>query len=1092
MRLTTVILLGTMLHLSAATFGQKLNYVNKNVSLEQLFKEIKKQTNYNVVWYEGKLNTTRTIDANFSNASLDQVMDKALSGLPLTYTIRQNNIVIKEKTPSFLDKVISHFKNTTLFGKVTDEKGNPLPGATIRIKDTKTAFLSNKDGNFSIESKETSGVLFISFLGYKPTEISFSPTNPGPFNITLKEDESILNEVQINAGYYTVSDRERTGSISKVTAETIGKQPVNNVLQALQGRVPGLQITQQTGVPGGGFTVQIRGQNSISNGNDPLYIVDGVTYPSTRISSSSVVGLLGTAGANSLNFINPYDIESVEVLKDADATAIYGSRGANGVILITTKKGKSELLKVNAELTQGFSQVGHFVDLLNTEQYVKMRQEAFRNDQLTPSSTDYDINGTWDQTKYTNWQKDLIGKNAPITNASLSISKAIDKNSYLIGGNYYKENTVFPNNDFGIKRASIHSTLNIGTSSDRLNATFTTNFAHTRMNMPRSDLTYLILLAPNAPDPFDQYNRLNWDNNTVYLNPMATLLETNESNTDNLVGNFTINYKLFKNLILKTSLGYTSIKRDELAKIPLTSFPPAFEPLPSDRESYFSNNYNNTWLVEPQINYTNKFGPGDFNALIGLSFQDNKTQLSTIKASGYNTDELMNNIASASTIIPFQSYFSQYRYTAIFARLNYNLFGKYFMNLTTRRDGSSRFGNGKQFANFGAIGSAWIFSEENFIKEHLPFLSFGKLRASYGITGNDQIPDYGYLQLWNSTSGTYQGVSTIAPTTNRLGNPDFSWETNKKMEVALQLGLFKDRITGEISFYNNRSSNQLVGVPLALSTGNSSIQANLPATVENYGWEFDLNFKMVNTQNWSWATSVNLAIPKNKLISYPGLEKSFNSINYIVGQPLSIREIYNVKGVDSQTGLYNIEDRNQNGVLDNADRYLNKFIGQYFYGGIQNSIHFKQFRLDLLFSFTKQNGNNYMRSISYSPGVWFANSPLSNQPTSVLERWQKIGDQSSLQKFSTSINSYIQFLNANGNGGLSIVDASYIRLKNLSFSYSLPKLWLNSLKISDAEITFQGQNLLTITNYIGLDPESQNLTNLPPLRTFTMGINITF
>jgi len=1092
MRLTTVILLGTMLHLSAATFGQKLNYVNKNVSLEQLFKEIKKQTNYNVVWYEGKLNTARTINANFSNATLDQVMDKALSGLPLTYTIRQNNIVIKEKTPSLLDKVISHFKNTTLFGKVTNEKGNPLPGATIRIKDTKTAVLSNKDGNFSIESKEASGALFISFLGYKPAEISFSPTNPGPFTITLIEDESILNEVQINAGYYTVSDRERTGSISKVTAETIGKQPVSNPLQALQGRVPGLQITQQTGVPGGGFTVQIRGQNSIANGNDPLYIVDGVTYPSTRISSSSVVGLLGTAGANSLSFINPYDIESIEVLKDADATAIYGSRGANGVILITTKKGRSELLKVDAGITQGFSQVGHFVDLLNTEQYIQMRKEAFKNDQLTPSTTDYDVNGTWYQTKYTDWQKALIGRNAALTNASLSISKATDKNSYLIGGNYYKEKTVFPNNDFGLRRTSIHSTLNLGTSTDRLNATFTTNFAHTRMNMPRSDLTNLILLSPNAPNPFDQYNKLNWENNTLYINPMATLLETNESNTDNLIGNFTINYKLFTNLVLKTSLGYTSIKRDELAKIPLSSFPPAFEPLPSDRESYFSNNYNNTWLVEPQITYTNKFGPGDFNALVGLSFQENKTQLSTIKASGYSTDELMNNIASASTIIPFQSYFSQYRYTAVFARLNYNLFDKYFVNLTARRDGSSRFGNGKQFANFGAIGSAWIFSEENFIKEHLHFLSFGKLRASYGITGNDQIPDYGYLQLWNSSSGTYQGISTIAPTTNRLGNPDFSWETNKKMETALQLGFFKDKITGEISYYNNRSSNQLVGIPLALSTGNSSIQANLPATVENSGWEFDLNFKIINTQNWKWTTSVNLTIPKNKLISYPGLEKSFNAINYIIGQPLSIREIYNVRGVDSQTGLYSIEDKNQNGALDNSDRYLNKFIGQYYYEGLQNSIHFKQFHLDFLFSFTKQNGNNYMRSISYSPGVWFPNSPLTNQPTAVLERWQRTGDQSSVQKFSTSINSYIQFLNANGNGGLSIVDASFIRLKNLSFFYNLPRTWLNSLKISEAEITLQGQNIFTITNYIGLDPESQSLTNLPPLRTFTMGINITF
>ncbi|PTS92155.1 SusC/RagA family TonB-linked outer membrane protein, partial [Pedobacter sp. HMWF019] len=331
MRLTTVILLGTMLHLSAATFGQKLNYVNKNVSLEQLFKEIKKQTNYNVVWYEGKLNTARTINANFSNAPLDQVMDIALSGLPLTYTIRQNNIVIKEKTPSLLDKVISHFKNTTLFGKVNDEKGNPLPGATIRIKDTKSAVLSNKDGNFSIESKETSGILFISFLGYKPTEISFSPTNPGPFNITLKEDESILNEVVIiSTGYQKISKEKSTGSFEQIDNQLINRKVSTSLLDRLKDVVPGIYISENlipiketaTTPYSKNTGIIIRGKNTYNASTEPLIVLDNFPYE------------------GDINNINPNDIESITILKDAAAASIWGARSGNGVIVITTKKGQ--------------------------------------------------------------------------------------------------------------------------------------------------------------------------------------------------------------------------------------------------------------------------------------------------------------------------------------------------------------------------------------------------------------------------------------------------------------------------------------------------------------------------------------------------------------------------------------------------------------------------------------------------------------------------------------------------------------------------------------------------------------------------------
>nr|WP_084406882.1 SusC/RagA family TonB-linked outer membrane protein [Pedobacter panaciterrae] len=1086
MRLTTVIIIAAMLQVSASTFAQKVTFRQKETTIKQLFKEITNQTGFNLVWNERKLNVDQIIEANFNNTPLKEVLDKTLSHLPLTYTIDNKMIVIMEKEQSLIDKVISHFKEVEIVGKVVDEDGNPLAGATVKLQGTKTTARTNENGLFTIISKEEDGILAISYLGYLTEQINFSLDNPGPFKVVLKLANSALQEVQINAGYYTVTDRERTGSISRVTTETIEKQPISNPLQALQGRITGLVITQQTGIPGGGFTVRLRGQNSISSGNDPLYIIDGVIYPSAKISSNSSASII--AEASPLSMINPSDIESIEVLKDADATAIYGSRGANGIILITTKNGKKNGQRVNAEIKQGFSQVEHHIDLLNTEEYIQMRKEAFKNDNKTPSAIQYDINGTWDESKYTDWQKELIGGTASSTNASMSIAGGNDNSNYLIGGNYYTEGTVFPG-DFNYKRGGLHSSLTIGSTADPLNIIINTNYSHAQSNLMRTDLTSLILMSPNAPDPYDGYGKLNFENNTVYQNPMASLLSTNNAVTDNLVSNMNLNYHMLTNITLKLSVGYNTIKRTELVKIPLSYYPPFFEYTSSDRTSDFSDNYNNSFIVEPQITYKAKLGPGNLDALVGMTFQTNNSQIRTIEGTGFSSDELMENIASAAMLKSNELRLTKYRYSAGFARINYSLLNKYYLNLTARRDGSSRFGDGKQFANFGAVGIAWIFSEENFIKKNLAFLSFGKVRFSYGITGNDQIPDYGYLQLWNSSSGTYQGRSTITPI--RIANPDFAWETNKKREASLQLGFLNERLITEFSYYRNRSSNQLVGSSLPPSVPFGSIQANLPATIENRGWEFEGNFKIINTKNWLWSTGFNLTIPKSKLIAYPGLETSDNAFNYAIGEPLTIRKVYNVT-VDGKSGIYTMEDKDGNGIINNYDRYINKFIGQYYYGGLQNSIRFKNLNLNFLIAFVNQKGNNYMKETPYSPGVWYVNSPVGNQPSVVLSRWQNDGDRTLIQKFSTSVGPYIQYLDASNIGGLSIDNASYIRLKNLSLSFFLPKKWLNKMKVKNTEISLQGQNVFTISNYIGLDPESQRINSLPPLRTIAIGLKLTF
>jgi TonB-linked SusC/RagA family outer membrane protein len=1089
MKLTTVLLIGSFLHLSAAGIAQNITFSKKNVTLEDVLTQIRKQSGFNIVLSDRKVNLATKVDVNFNNTPVEEAIKSTLSGLPLSYKIDNNTIIIREQEKSLLDKVVKYFSAIDVRGRVVDENGNGLAGATVKIKGTNRSILTNKDGEFFLANVDEASVLVLSYVGYDVKEV---PAVKELGDVALVLNSGKLEEVKINAGYYTVTDRERTGSIAKITSETIGRQPVNNPLMALAGNVPGVQIIQQSGNPGGDFVVQIRGRNSINSqvGNDPLYIIDGITYPSTAFSNASTTGLY-SGKVNALSLINPVDIESIEILKDADATAIYGSRGANGVILISTKKGKQGNTKIIANISQGFSNVPKKMDFMNTQQYLDMRREALKNDGLSPGASDYDLNGKWDVNANTDWQKLLIGGNAATTNASLNVSGGTAHSNYVIGGDYYNEGTVYPG-DFGFKRIGAHAAINLSSADDRFNISLTANYNYASSNLFASSITSLIQLAPNQPSPFDQNGQLNWSNNTVtYNNPMAYLLQTSDAQTDNLLGNTTLSYRILKNLIIRTSIGYNKIIRKEFQKLPLASQSPTyFDYTPNGRQSLFGNNYLNNFLAEPQINYTASLWEGKIDALIGMSFQNNSSQLGLISARGFTSDDLMNNIGSAATITNSNYQIAQYRYMAIFARLNYKVAEKYYLNITARRDGSSRFGPDKQFANFGAIGIGWVFSDESFVKDNLPFLSFGKLRGSYGITGNDQISDYQYLQLWN-TSTAYQTTSGATLTPSNLGaNADFAWETNRKLEGAVQLGFLKNRLNFEIAYYRNRSSNQLLNQSLPLSTGLSSVQRNLPALVQNTGLELSTDAKIINSKKIRWTSSLNLTVPKNKLVSYPGLASTVDAFSYVVGQPLNIIRSYNVT-VDSQTGVYKVEDKNNSGTIDDADKYIPIFIGQKFYGGLQNSISYGQFTLDIQFSFAKQSGTSFLSSLisNQIPGR-MALGGYSNQLVDVLGRWQEPGDETSIQKFTTiSANSLLRSYASTSN--LFIVDASYLRLRNLSLSWSLPKSCLSKLNIKDAILSFSSQNLFTFTNYIGLDPETQS-NNLPPLRTFMAGLNLTF
>lgn len=963
-------------------------------------------------------------------------------------------------------------------GTITDGTV-PLPGVTIALKNGgNTAAISDYTGQYSIAASPND-TLVVSFIGYKTAYIPIQGRIKVDFS--LQFDSTELMEIKINAGYYTVKESERTGSIARITSKDIETQPVANVLGAMQGRMAGVSITQDTGMPGGGFSIAIRGQNSIRNdGNNPLYIIDGVPYSSQSIGSTYTSTNMPSQNSP-LNSINPSDIDSIEVLKDADATSIYGSRGANGVVLISTKRGRSGKTSFNAQYDYGLGKVTRFKDVLSTPEYLAMRREAYENDGVAPyPDSAYDVNGMWDQTRNTDWQKELIGGTAEYTNIQASISGGSMQTKFLFGGNYHRETTVFPGN-FDYVKAGGHLSLNHESTDKRLSLALSAIYTAQFSTLPSSDLSQsAAMLAPNAPALYDDQGNLNWENNT-FDNPLATLEAKTKGDTYDMIVNALLSYEIGAGFSLSTSLGYTNLNQQQLNLQPSTIYNPAYG-LGSEFSSVYTNDVKrSSWIAEPKLAWKRSLGNASLEALLGTTFQQQKGNNLVRYAMGFSNNNLIENPASASTTGILNSDENLYRYNSLFARINFNWAGKYIFNLTGRRDGSSRFGPGRQFADFGSAAAAWVFSGEKAIKENLSFLSFGKLRASYGTSGSDQIGDYQYLDTYNSSGFNYQGISGIQP--SRLFNPDFGWEVNKKLEAAIDLGFVKDRIFFTAAWYRNRSSNQLVGIPLPGTTGFQSIQANLDAVVQNQGMEFTLRTLNLKNSSFSWTTNFNFTIARNELISYPGLQASTYKNRYVIGQPLNILKVYHSTGVDPITGVYQFEDVNGDGILNAADdKQTIKNLNPKFYGGLQNTFQYRSFEFDFLFQFVKQENYNE-NSANPMPGT------MNNQPSGVLAHWQNLGDTGPYQGYSDS-NSARSLANSRLiQSDAAIGDASFIRLKNISLTYRLPQEWTKKMTCS---LSFQGQNILTLTRYKGIDPEFRITGYLPPLRIYTTSIQITF
>jgi TonB-linked SusC/RagA family outer membrane protein len=1092
MKLTAILLTIFFLQVKATGLSQTVTISAKKVSLEKVLSVIKDQTGYALFYREDIWQVAKPVSIEVNKVPLAQALELIFKEQPLVYLIEDKSIIISKKKLSPLEHKgdAKYSLLSELKGRVINREGDPLVSANILNKRSGKGTTTDLNGEFLLKEVIETDLIFVSYTGYAPKAVKAGDW--GKLPVVLEAAVNELDKVVMQA-YGQTTQRLNTGNIAKITAEEISRQSIFNPLQAMQGRVAGLNVTQTNGFASSPIKVEIRGRNTIDSRftSDPLYIIDGVPMTVLELSGNSNYfsgslgvlqnGVNGPATGQSPFFgINPNDIESIEVLKDADATSIYGSRAANGAILITTKKGRAGKTKLDVNIYQGFSKVTRYWDMMNTDEYLAMRKEAFQNDNRNMTNGNaYDIL-LWDQTRYTDWQKYLWGGRGSTTDAQISLSGGDQNTKIRIGAGYHHQKDILAVSGAD-KRASFSFNINHKALKQKLEVTLTGSYGYTESDLIR--LPGVITLAPNAPDVYDSAGNLAyaaWAVGSQNNYPFARLKQPYNAQTNTLNTNLQVSYKVLRDLTVRTSFGYSTINGDQTFLTPIASQDPTANPTGS---AIFGKNKVSNWIIEPQIEYNLTSGIGNFKILAGSSFQSNVTDGNSINASGYTDDGLLKS-PSLAAAYAMNSNYGQYKYAGIFARINYNLANKYIVNISGRRDGSSRFGEDKQFGNFGAIGAAWIFTEEKFLGG-VTFLSFGKLRGSYGITGSDAVGEYKYLSRWaNNGLPPYTGNPALLPLQH--SNPNYRWQANKKLEIGMELGFLQDRIRFNAVWYRNRCNNELIDLPLPSFTGFTSVVSNSPATVENKGWEFTVSGTPIQSKLISWTINFNIGINRNKLVSFPDLENSSYAESYVIGKPLNIQMLLHYTGVDPQTGLYTFEDKSGDGAINTTfgpldDRYAVDITPK-FTGGLGNTVTIKSFDLSFFFTFAKQVGRNLLNT-DYFGGI-------RNAPAIVQNRWQKPYDETEFAKVTTLGGQTYSFFHTQSDAIFS--DASYIRLQNVSLSYRLPEQLVKKAHLPGIRFFLQGQNLLLITNYKGIDPETQNFGGMPPLKVYTAGLQFNF
>lgn len=1084
---------------AAFTFAQTVNLKVRNQPLNKVLLQIQKQTGYNLLYNDQMLEHTAPVSLSLTNATLKSALDECFRGQPVTYVIDGKTVVVQQKY------ITSSFENADIIvkGTVTDSKGIVLPGVTVMIKGTQTGVVTDASGRYAIKVPENNAVLLFTFVGFSPKEAAVD--GRAVINITLEDKPSSLNEVVV-VGYGSQKRQDLTGSVASIAEKDIKSLPITSADQALQGRAAGVQVTQNSSAPGGSTTIRIRGGNSIQGGNEPLYVIDGIP----------VYNDSGQSGANlnGLSAVDPNDIQSIEILKDASATAIYGSRGANGVVIVTTKRGKSGDTRINFDAYYGRQELRKKYPLLNATEFAVLSNEANTNDGSKPVYTADQIAalGTG-----TDWQ-DEIFRGAPIQNYSLSINGGDEKTQFAISGNYFQQKGIVLNSDFtrGAIRVNIDrkvsQKIKIGTSLALTRSFSNRTSTDGALGAPGLVISNALQMSPTVSvrNADGTYTLQNISGGQLTDNPVALANDSrNLININRLLGSVYGDYNITPDLKFRVLFGLDGILTRQQYYLPRS----VLSGLQQGGMASITNSQSFTWLNENTLTYTKTFNKvHSLTVLAGYTQQGNRTESDYAASRNFINDNFTyKNLGLGSVSLTPASSVGTAGLASYLARINYGFDNKYLFTVTARSDGSSRFGSNHRYGFFPSGSFAWRMSEEEFIKK-LDVFSDLKFRASYGLTGNQEgIGNYPSLAILATQNYVFGGAVNNGIGPSQIANPDLKWESTAQTDLGFDIGLFNNRLTLTIDAYKKVTSDLLLSVTVAGTSGYTSALENL-GKVENKGIELGISSQNI-TGAFTWSTNFNIAYNKNTVLDIGSAAQIFAGQNANIGQNLSTSIIkvgkplgsfygYVTDGVFQTTdniaasaqptakpGDRRYKDLNNDHKIDDNDRTI---IGQAqpkYVGGITNNFSYKG--VDLSFFLQGVSGSNILNANRFE--LEYLNGS-TNQDRDMLNRWTPTNTNTDIPRASVN-------RPANRISTRQIEDGSYLRLKNLQVGYNFPPGILNAIKIKSFKVYVSAENLITWTKYSGYDPEvsrfgQDNLSqgfdygSYPASKTYLLGIRM--
>ena len=1123
MKLTLLIVLLSVVQIFAnSVYSQNTRFSLKqeNTTIENVLRVIENQTEYYFL-YNGKLvDVSQKVSINTDNQDIEKTLNELFRNTNISFKVYDRQIVLSQS-----DGVMNMQQQKSISGKVTDSSGATLPGVSVVIKGTTSGTITDMDGKYTFENVPVNATLQFSFVGMKSKEIPVMGKQK--IDVVLEEETIGLEEV-VAIGYGTVKKSDLTGSVAALKSDDMNPGANSSVDQMMQGRTAGVQISQSSSEPGGGLSIRIRGASSINAGNDPLYVIDGFPIDnssnlsanslSTDPNNLSVGQALGASltQKNPLNSLNPSDIESIEILKDASATAIYGSRGANGVVLITTKKGKADKMTVNFDSYMGIQSVAKKIDVMSAEQYMNFINgvSADRGAAEVFSAADMAAIGSG-----TNWQNQIY-RTAPISDHNLSVTGGVGKSRIFASLDYFNQDGVEKNTG----EQKYIGRLNIDTQiSDKTNIGFNMNTSMilddnaidgVNTNESAGPIYTSLLYDPTEPI-YNEDGTFSESSNLTINNPMSLIKGvSSKSRTDRTMVNFFVNYKILEGLTAKLNFGsdISNIKRDvyvSTATIRGRSLGGFADVTSMGRSSY---------LAEYTMNYHKEINKNNqFDVLGGVTYQKFNFNVFNAQESGFPSDDIKTNNLSLGNLASdnISTNKEDNSLQSYLGRFNYNLYNKILLTGSIRADGSSRFGANNKYGYFPSFALGYKLSEERFIPDFFEEL---KLRASWGQTGNQEIANYSSLLTFGTgpfvdLDGSVQG--SLRPL--RIANPDLKWETTTQFNVGVDSRMLKGKINLTLDYFSKSTTDLLFNLPVPQSSGYSSILTNV-GKVNNKGFEFLLNTTNITGRDFKWSTSINLTAIRNNVVDLGRVNQlttgflqvvGGNTAVIKVGSPLASYWGYEITGIQQQgdpnPGYPKMKDQltvdtNGDGIPDAGDGVINAsdatIIGNPnpdFTYGISNEFKYKNWILSFFIQ-GQQGGDlfNVMAAESMYPA-----NDRSNRMTIMMDRWTP-SNTGAKWPSATNPNSYPGGSAAKVNS-LTVMDATYMRLKNAQISYNVPVAKIGFL--SSLKVYVTGQNLFTITNYPGYDPEANSFgknnvkvdyASYPLSRTFMLGLNATF